>query len=628
MTRFEIARGVGAALMVLILFGPMGCKPAKNEPAGHSAGDGHNHGDHAAADSNEEHDHGDGHSDDDGHDPGSAGGHGVIGPDEYRPGQFEPKEWCYEHGVPEEACTRCNPGLIAKFQASLDWCGGHGLPESQCLLCNPDRRAYWASLVPHDDTRKAPVDDGASQFETLPVAPTDSSDPLCLVEQRQIRFIDSTIAAKAGIETSVAAPQKITSTIECPAEVQFNANRLAHVTPRVAGILVKVSGNLGDKVEPGDVLAVCQSPMLGEAKSRYIELYENFKIAHANLDRHEGIHSGTVQMLEACTSDASMEQVREVLADVRVGEDKHRLLKSHAVLHLARLEFERQSRLSRQEISSKKEYETSRSELQAALAEFDATREAIRFESDEHHMEMERQVKVARSAMEAAKRRLLILGSSENDIDTMTSKSSVDLSRYELVSPVAGTLVERHAVAGEAVREVDRIFTIADTESSWLMLDVRVYDLVSIRLGQRVLFIVDGLEGHSFEGRIEWIAAQVDEQTRTVKVRASIQDAMGLLRANMFGRALIVAGSDEPVLAVPIDALQTDGCCRLVFVQQADNLYMPRKVTTGAKAGGLVAVLAGLREGERVVTTGSFLMKTEILKANIGAGCCEVDPGR
>ena len=162
----------------------------------------------------------------------------------------------------------------------------------------------------------------------------------------------------------------------------------------------------------------------------------------------------------------------------------------------------------------------------------------------------------------------------------------------------------------------------------WLLADVYERDLLQLREGLPLLFTVDGLPGASFEGRLSWISSSVDDRTRTVRVRAELPNTNGLLRANMFGRALIVIHENSDVLSVPAQAVQTDGCCQLVFVRQADDLFVPRKITLGASANAFVEVLTGLSEGEMVATTGSYLMKTEILKSNIGAGCCEVDPGR
>jgi cobalt-zinc-cadmium efflux system membrane fusion protein len=162
----------------------------------------------------------------------------------------------------------------------------------------------------------------------------------------------------------------------------------------------------------------------------------------------------------------------------------------------------------------------------------------------------------------------------------------------------------------------------------WLIMDVYERDLTQVRVGLPVLFTVDGLPGHSFEGRITWVSSTVDDRTRTVKIRADLPNDRALLRANMFGLARIIVHDEDEVVSVPVEAVQTDGCCQLVFVKKEDNLFEPRKVTLGASASGHVEILEGLALGERVVTAGSFLMKTEILKSNIGAGCCEVDPGR
>jgi cobalt-zinc-cadmium efflux system membrane fusion protein len=136
------------------------------------------------------------------------------------------------------------------------------------------------------------------------------------------------------------------------------------------------------------------------------------------------------------------------------------------------------------------------------------------------------------------------------------------------------------------------------------------------------------MPGSGFEGKLTWISSQVDDRTRTVRVRADLPNPDGLLRAKMFGRARIVLHDNEEVVTVPAGAVQTDGCCQLVFVQESETVFQPRKIVLGADANGIVEVLEGLQENELVASTGSFLMKTEILKSNIGAGCCDVDPGR
>jgi cobalt-zinc-cadmium efflux system membrane fusion protein len=79
---------------------------------------------------------------------------------------------------------------------------------------------------------------------------------------------------------------------------------------------------------------------------------------------------------------------------------------------------------------------------------------------------------------------------------------------------------------------------------------------------------------------------------------------------------------------VPRDAVQWEGCCNIVFVRHSDMLFTPRKVHLSYETPRSYVVESGVKEGEQVVTTGSFLLKTEILKGNIGAGCCEVELGK
>jgi cobalt-zinc-cadmium efflux system membrane fusion protein len=95
----------------------------------------------------------------------------------------------------------------------------------------------------------------------------------------------------------------------------------------------------------------------------------------------------------------------------------------------------------------------------------------------------------------------------------------------------------------------------------------------------------------------------------------------------MFARARITLRHRESALLVPEDSVQWEGCCNIVFVRNSDTEFEPRKVHLGVATGNVYEVLSGVKEGEDVVTQGSFLLKTEILKGNIGAGCCEIDPG-
>jgi cobalt-zinc-cadmium efflux system membrane fusion protein len=558
---------------------------------------------------------------------GGAGGGAApdSGPGARAPS--DPTKWCFEHGVPDAVCTRCNAELIAKFQAENDWCAEHGLPESQCTLCHREVREKWAALRPESDPRAGAAATDL-KLERRPRLLTATSDPLCQVDSLRVRFLDPSVVHKSGIEVEAVRPRRISAAIDVPAEVEFDATRVTRVTPRVAGIVQEVTAELGDIVQAGDLLAVMASPELGEAKSQYIERKQTCRLAEADLERVQTIYQGQQRMLESVTGDATTEEIRQRLEGVPVGEAKARLLRAHAELQLARAEEAREAKLSEKQISSERDYETARSELAAGEAAFLAIREEIAFSSEREQIAAERAWQTARTALEAAERQLHILGLSDEQVQAIGAEPDTQLSRYELRSPVSGRIVELGVATGEAVEASDVLFVAADNSSMWLLADVYERDLLLLREGAPVLFTVDGLPGVSFEGHLKWISSQVDDRTRTVRVRANLPNEDGLLRAKMFGLARLVVHDEDNVLSVAADAVQTDGCCQLVFVQEDETVFAPRKVVLGASANGHVEVLKGLAEGELVATTGSFLMKTEILKGNIGAGCCEVDPGR
>ncbi|UCC30994.1 MAG: efflux RND transporter periplasmic adaptor subunit [Phycisphaerales bacterium] len=576
------------------------------------------------------------------------GASGTFGP-EASPGEPSLDEgWCNGHGVPESVCTRCNAALISKFKEAGDWCTEHGLPETQCTVCHPEVEAEWAKLNPAAqkenqrgdatgaDRRFGPPKSGRAlvdnstdmRIERATRLLTGSNDPLCQVENLRVRFIDPSIIQKAGIEVERVRRRPMSATIDVPAEVEFDATRVTRITPRLAGVALDVPANVGAEVEVGDLLAIVDSPVLGEAKSQYIERVQNLKLAEADAARVNTIFRGVQRMLEVCTPQAEPEKVRGALAESPVGEAKAKLLRAHAALLLARSEAAREATLQEKKLNSERDYQAAQSAMAAAEANFVAIREETVFNAERERLAADRALEVARSSLESAERRLRILGLGEEQVGAIGTEPDELLSRFELRSPVPGYVVERSVAAGEAVEARDVLFVVTDISTMWLMADLYERDLVQMRIGLPVFFTVDGLPGASFEGSLTWISRQVDDRTRTVRVRADLPNRDDLLRAKMFGRARIVLHDNEEVVTVPSSAVQTDGCCQLVFVQESDTVFQPRKIVLGASASGVVEVLKGLQENEVVASTGSFLMKTEILKSNIGAGCCEVDPGR
>jgi membrane fusion protein, heavy metal efflux system len=240
---------------------------------------------------------------------------------------------------------------------------------------------------------------------------------------------------------------------------------------------------------------------------------------------------------------------------------------------------------------------------------------------------LEAETRAAEARIEAAKarQRLKTYGLTPQRIAAVEAEGDTD-SLLPILAPFAGMVVERTAVIGEQVDAARPLLTIADTRVMWAFIDLRESDLALVRSGQQVTLDLDGMPGERFAGTITWISPQMDHVTRTIKARAELANPDGMLRANMFARATIEAGAARPAVTIPKEAVQWEGCCNVAFVRDdAQGLtYRPVRLTLGYDAGDRYEVHSGLQGGEMIVTRGSFILKNEILKSAVGAGCCEV----
>ena len=231
----------------------------------------------------------------------------------------------------------------------------------------------------------------------------------------------------------------------------------------------------------------------------------------------------------------------------------------------------------------------------------------------------------AKIAVSRAKQQLRNLGLSDEDIARVTEERDTG-SLLRITAPFHGTLVERAAVMGEVVDENDMLFAIANTGVMWAMIDLNERDLASVNKDQQVVFRIDGIPNREFPGRLTWISTQLDKKTRTIKARAELDNGGEMLKAYMFGRATIKAGAGTQAVTVPKSAVQWDGSCNIAFIRTSEDgtTYQPVQLTLGFDTGEHYEVLSGLSVGDTVVSDGSFVLKNELLKDSMGAGCCEV----
>ena len=357
----------------------------------------------------------------------------------------------------------------------------------------------------------------------------------------------------------------------------------------------------------------------------------------------------TLSMIEAAAQKiASEEEWLHRMSQIEVRLTAVDYLKARELLAIARRNHEREESLLGRGTTSEKEmldarslFLTAESEARAlekklgllglsadkvttlaweAIEGLEGTGTASR--NDLH--EARQELAAARAESETVLRRLVLFGLTTSDLASLAASRDTS-GLLPLRAPFEGLIVDRTAVVGESVDAAKSLVELADTRRLWACLDVQEADVARLAVGQEVVLAVDGIRGDAFPGTVSWIAPAVDRETRTVEVRATFDNASGALRAHQYGRAVVATSPREPALLVPKSAVQWEGCCNVVFVKRSETEFEPRKVWLGIEAGESFVVREGLEEGDPVVTTGSFLLKTEILKGAIGAGCCGND---
>lgn len=331
---------------------------------------------------------------------------------------------------------------------------------------------------------------------------------------------------RLGVRVAEVSAGAASGSLERPARVMFDLDRVARVGPRVPAKVVRVVRDLGDRVREGEPIAVMSSVELGTAKADYL------------------------------TARARLKTQRE--------------------------EYRREQELRERDVSSEADLLEARAAFREARAETNAAREALR-----------------------------LYGLTRETIDSIEAGTEEPLSYFRLSSPVDGVIQKRDLAPGQSVGPQETPVHVANLDSLWVMIDAFERDVPVLAEGQPVEVTVRSLPDTSFTGRTDWVSYRLDEQTRTLRVRAVVGNPDGTLRAGMFGRARIQPQGEVEYAMVPVDAVQTVEDREVVFVPgQEEGSFRPVDVKTGAENDGRVEIVSGLAPGDRAVVAGAFELKS------------------
>lgn len=464
-------------------------------------------------------------------------------------GGVAPDDWCSEHLVPDSICIACNSELAPRPKA-FGFCSEHGVNE--CVTCHPE-------LVQVVGEAKLPAYDTIAAIGVMARPENNSRDAL---HKSRIQFATEENAVKSGIDIDVVHERRMSDAISANGEILFDPTRLAHLSSRAPGTVAVVFKTTGDEVQKGDILAVVDATLVGQAKAQLLQAVVQVQLKRSNVARLQSAGAGV--------------PARSLIeADAALQEAEIALLSGHQAL--VNLGFEVPDELEKRDAKS--------------IAE-----------------------------------ELRLLGVPEQ----LLASSGAVARTTNLIpvrAPYEGVVVASDVVAGEVVDATKMLFTVADPRRLLLALNVRQEDGKYMRPDLPVVFHPDD-GSPDVAGRVAWVSPTIDEHTRTLQVRAKLDNATGMSRDKTFGTGRIVLRDEPHAIVVPLEAIQSTSDATFVFVRDrgflkegSPKFFHVRQVRLGARDDKFVELLAGALPGEVIATKGSPVLLAQLLRSNLGAGC-------
>jgi membrane fusion protein, heavy metal efflux system len=401
--------------------------------------------------------------------------------------------------------------------------------------------------------------------------------------------LDPEILESADFEYEGATQRPAVALLNTTGTIETNPQQTQSVTPLVGGRVENVSAAVGDFVQKGALLAVIASPEIAEMHGKLHEAETRYALAQRNLARVNRAEN-RVAVLQAKAkldeADATLKRTRRLI-ELGAGAGKD-LISAETNYKTAKADYDFQSNISLNK------------EIQEARAEVETSRVDVKHITDQM--------------------RALGVNLAAHEKD---SNHSLDTSKVPVYAPAAGMITERPVNPGAGITAGTTLFVLSNLSSVYAIANVPETQMSLIRVGTGAEIRSAALGEGAITARVTYIDPQLNEETRAGRVRLEVPNANGRLRAGMFVEIGFMTGTSEATgeeLVVPSIAVQRIGEKTVVFVPEEGEAgsFKVRQVEVGGEVGGYTRILEGLEVGEKVVTKGSFTLKTQMQKGELG----------
>lgn len=455
-------------------------------------------------------------------------------------------------------------------------------------------------------------------------------------------------AQKIGdIRTETPKVQWVQEGLDVPGVVKSTTKGHAVVTPPVAGRVLEIKAQAGDKVVQGQMLAVIESTELAQqwasiaearqardravaelnqvvseadlataklvasrmALARQKDMANAGAFSHAPLQEAKSelndaqsdllaiqkeiaTHTELLRRTENLFKDGLVAKADLDLARLEVQQDQIRLAREKTRVESARATLARETTISHKGLLNAREVQTAEAEVRAALIEQQTSRVKIT---------------AAKAAIANAEKAIT---NAQASYRASTGVGTASVGRVVLVAPISGTITQLSITKGQAVDRTQVLLEVENLDAVWVTANVPERDAAKARIKSPVSVTVSAFPGREFRGFIQVVGSRIDPKTRSIPVQCLIGSAAGALVPDMFASVHLGFGVSKRELVVPQSAIVSEDPKRFIFVKVAGK-FEKREVELGATVKDSVAVIRGLKEGEQVAVTGAFVLRSE-----------------
>jgi Cu(I)/Ag(I) efflux system membrane fusion protein len=214
-------------------------------------------------------------------------------------------------------------------------------------------------------------------------------------------------------------------------------------------------------------------------------------------------------------------------------------------------------------------------------------------------------------ALEGAMQRLRNLGVPDGRIREVREKG-VNPRTIDWPSPARGHVIEKRIINGQRIMPGNELYRIADHSHVWVIADVAEMDMAFVDVGTRAVVTFRAFPSEPVEGKVALVYPELKMETRTGQVRIELPNLDGRLKIDMYADVVLRPGaSEKPVLAIPDSAVIDSGTRQVALVARGEGRFEPRAIKLGRRGDGYAEVLDGLKEGEEIVISATFLIDAE-----------------